>query len=57
MCVSARVDDNAGRLLASLLNPVDKIALVVGLPEIDFQSSSAAAALQSSSIAASVLPP
>ena len=34
----ARIDDDAGRLLARLLQPIDDVALVVGLPERDRKS-------------------
>ena len=35
--VGAGIDDDAGGLLAGFLDPVDEIALVVGLAEIDLQ--------------------
>ena len=35
VAVGAGIDDDAGRLLAGLLDPVDEVALMVRLPEID----------------------
>src|SRR5262245_57687637 len=35
MRIGASVDDNAGRMVAGLLYPVDKVAFMIGLPEID----------------------
>src|SRR5689334_7973128 len=38
VCVGAGVEDNAVGILTSLLDPVDQLAFVVGLAEIDRQA-------------------
>ena len=36
--IGTGIDDDSGALAARLLNPVDQLAFVVGLPENDFQT-------------------